>query len=1327
MADDSTAQFQEVLELRVDLDLFKQEMSKVADVYKESLSGIGNQTVGTGEIVQGLRDIQLTIEGLGSKGSKVLNDLTATMLDTAGSIEKGVSGINSGLTALGNNAGPATVATGIGAANTTFGTLVQSFQNIPNMITNVLALNLAWKVAGEAIKLVGEVILAPFKAIQEGVQYIRQLQTASADLQGVIAANITLSSDYPTNFRLAAVAAEEVRKKLQDIALVTGLTEQGLQSAFKQLLEAGGGSFVTSMDQLVQLTGLFGEAMKAAGKDVNATRTLLSEIPALLGGNEAPSSKLLEVLHLTKAEWEAIRVSALAHHDLLEQLAPILQPYIDVVGQAGTRQEVLINQLDLMKKRIEAAFSKEVFAVYTKALQEAKDLLAGHEDEVISIGRVFADLVVYVIQFGTALARIGGGEALGALAQLFNFIVFSIETALNGVVELSQLLYAMKDFDLTKPFQSIEQISIRTKEILDSAGQKFSDDLDRAAANSADIHENTTKYRDELDKKIASRTLIPAEAQGNVIYNPTQGGHNTVADASAGSGIPDYSALITSLPFLGSTPPPPKKTKDEKLAELRGELSDRIAAIKEEAQVEIDTINRLEHLKDISSQAASSARINLLKGQLADISKAADDVLAKGDASGLSAKQQTSLSDLVSKIKSTATRSEDKAVTTEGDKNLDQQSKAIDDELKREDALYAAHQKALLAIDQELLKEKLTTNAAVAQAEIDTDNRIYQHKLDTLSAQITKAKEDNLLTAKLLQEEEALEAAHTDKLISDSNKLKAARNKDRDEEFKYQNQVRQNQIQGLQGALVIGTADKSLSTQEKANLNVDISQAKLDDANAKTAQAQLAYAQILQQSAIYGNTNNQAVRDAAIALANMSEAAAVAADALKNAKQAASPLAATFTGLFGPGNDSLSKAFGGDQDSLGGKFEAIGNSVKNAVGVISGGISAIKQGEAQGGTLGGIGAGLSSFGGLIPVAGPFIQAAGAVMSLIGGLFTAQAQHIADEIKKNVDQTLKDINNNVDTSAQGLVLLEKQRQDAIDKLSGVKGGQDQLKKLLPGIDDAIASLKKQIASVKQTFEDTLAVLQAGGNSDVITKWVQDWQAINKQVKDYLDAVGAAGNANAQAFLTLELAKERQGLQTQYNQGEQTAISDALNLNSLLKQRNDLEVSFAQTRFNLLSADSVERRGSGAILAGQQLAQAAKDQKDQIANIDYQIAQATQKVTIEKQVFNIASDTATLQTQSLALQLIDLTKLKQTYIDIQNILAKTTNLIAGPNGSFFGTPLLPGVAPIPGFGGGNTPPAVAIGPIYITGANGKQIAGDLHDELQARFRGGLYSFQ
>ena len=365
-------------------------------------------------------------------------------------------------------------------------------------------------------------------------------------------------------------------------------------------------------------------------------------------------------------------------------------------------------------------------------------------------------------------------------------------------------------------------------------------------------------------------------------------------------------------------------------------------------------------------------------------------------------------------------------------------------------------------------------------------------------------------------------------------------------------------------------------------------------------------------------------------------------------------------------------------DGITAAFQNIGNIV-----------SQIQAGYQKGGVLGGIGAGLGLASGVVgainPLAGAIVGAVGGLFSTLGGLFKAAAKRIADDIKREIDQ----INNAYELGQTSLndtiQKLQQERQDAVNRLSGRKGGNDELKKILPDLDNQIAQLKKQQQDVAKSFEQSLGVLR-NSTSDVTTQWLNDWIAINKQVQDYIDAVGSAGYKDAEEFLTLSLQKERQKLQDQLNQDEQDAIQDALQLNDLLAQRNQSK-DYANQKFALPSQDSVERRQSNGVQVGQQLS-ALKQQHDQDAvNLDYQIAGLTQKVDIERQVFNLAQDTATLQKTALDLQLQQTLGIKQQWLDIQRILKDTVNLIAGPNG--FLTNPISGVGSIPGLGTAQQP--------------------------------------
>jgi hypothetical protein len=336
----------------------------------------------------------------------------------------------------------------------------------------------------------------------------------------------------------------------------------------------------------------------------------------------------------------------------------------------------------------------------------------------------------------------------------------------------------------------------------------------------------------------------------------------------------------------------------------------------------------------------------------------------------------------------------------------------------------------------------------------------------------------------------------------------------------------------------------------------------------------------------------------------------------------------------------------------------------NLANNIMGTINQYEQGRKQGGVIGGIGSVLSSGPisdalSAIPVVGSIVKPLGAAFSFIGDMFVAQAKKIADSINKNIDAINKSYSLGQTTLSQTIADLQKQRDSAVAQLSGVKGGKDQLNKLLPEIDDEMAQLQKQADDLKKSFEDQLSVLQSGGT--VLQNWTKSWMDINQQVKDYLDAGGDLSKANQ--FLNDELAEQSKSLIDSMAQGEQQAIQDALSLNDLIKQRIELQKEEAAAEFGITNYNAIERRTSVGVQVASQLSQQKSQYADQLQSLNDQINLTQQKVTLESQVFSIASDTASLQAQSDALSLASLQDQLEQYKEMQQIIQNIAGLQFG----------------------------------------------------------------
>jgi hypothetical protein len=336
--------------------------------------------------------------------------------------------------------------------------------------------------------------------------------------------------------------------------------------------------------------------------------------------------------------------------------------------------------------------------------------------------------------------------------------------------------------------------------------------------------------------------------------------------------------------------------------------------------------------------------------------------------------------------------------------------------------------------------------------------------------------------------------------------------------------------------------------------------------------------------------------------------------------------------------------------------------------------------------------------------------------MISGLFTAAAQAEAKKIQQAVDDINEKYSTGQTNLEQTLTALEQQRTDAINQLSGMKGGKQELTNLLPSLNSQIDSLKYQQTQVFKSFTDSLAVLQL--QSTTLGGMLSTWQQLNVQVTDYLGAGGDA--AKAAQFLSLSLQQQQVQTQDSLNQGELTAIQDAQTLNSLLLQKVNLAKQYAEQEFALQNSDAVERAASPAVNAAIAYQQTKATNDAAMAALIQQITYQQQRVSIEKQVFDLATSTYDLQAQANALNITSLREQVQQWKDMQTVIK---SIVEGANGLYtFNPSSLQGPSPE------TTKPAttpVQVANLNITlpnVTNGKDFTNELANELRLRGRFG-----
>lgn len=1079
----------------------------------------------------------------------------------------------------------------------------------PQMLGQVARFQILWGLVGAAIHLAQAAFEAVVAAFKEGFEYLNHLQEKADELQGVIAANVTFSKDLKENFLLAGEAAEQVVRSLRDISFKDHVDPDQLNSAFKALAEGGGAQFVTSLQQMVSLTELFTLAMKASGKETQVTRSLITEIPALLDGSISKNSKLLEVLHLNKDQWEQIREKALQHHDLLNELEPILRPYLDATQQAALHQSVLNEQMTEFKKEIEAAIAKPLWDAWTELLRSARDYFIAHKEQIMAIitqmGRVIAQagqLAGQLLHIGILLQGINnyiaGAAALLAIVLTTQSLVLTGYELLfkSGEAVINQLIHPSKWFnkeEWKKTFDQIVALGHQAAEDAQEASNKLYTALTGQPTEMPKDYnvKGGTSPRDNSTDQ-TKKDLADLQRQYSDLFKQ-------IHDGWANTRTDTQNAIKTGAVEA--------KEGERELAVMfqmeRDEIQKAVGAYKTKAAVIIAGAKKQKEIQAESIQSArfASAEIRKIREQeFNGVSK------AKTEIDLLTQREDRQHQQILLKQAAEQAKNELEVMKANANQKHTLKSDLLAKDQEVADKEYLVQHAALMAeladAQQNVLKR------TTVQAQLDALDKKYTADTKSRTAERTKAAHDEQM-ATLQGEKERLQRLAT--LHEQEIQLDEKKNGN---------------------AQKTRALEKELLKDRIAVINVTIQE----------MQTELAYLQSLQEE----DPANEGLAESIDKVTTSINEQIQARDQMT--KQIGSQDKGSGSSLwkiFGADDFDDFKSKMGDTESA---FNTLSKGLQNVKGIISG----VMQGFKQGGLLGGLGAGLSQVGGM--VGGPWgavMGFAGSVMGMLGSLFTKAAQKIGEEIKKAISDTMTQFQNGQATLKDTIAKLEQERNDAITRLSGKKGGKDQLNQILPQLDQDIASLKKQQQDLISGFEQQLQVLNL--HSDTLGQFLATWQQINKQVKDYLDAGGDV--AKATQFLNDQLQQLKENAQNNLAQGEQQAIQDALQLNGLIQQRVDLIKQEAAAEFDIMNKDAVEKRVSPAIAVATALQQQRGQFQTQLDSLTQQIDLTSQKVAKEKEVFQIASDTAALQKQAAELELQQLDQELSKYRDMQQLVA------------------------------------------------------------------------
>ena len=283
-----------------------------------------------------------------------------------------------------------------------------------------------------------------------------------------------------------------------------------------------------------------------------------------------------------------------------------------------------------------------------------------------------------------------------------------------------------------------------------------------------------------------------------------------------------------------------------------------------------------------------------------------------------------------------------------------------------------------------------------------------------------------------------------------------------------------------------------------------------------------------------------------------------------------------------------------------------------------------------------VGGALRTGGGLLPgPLGSIFRGIGSVFGAIGsffsGLFKRAAQNAAKEIRRAFERVIGEFNAGSATLGATIQQLERERERAIRRLSGKKGGRDELEKLLPQFDQTLGQLRQRQQAIFEEFETSLALLRAGEAFRDVAAEVRN---LIQQYRTYVDAGGDLALANE--FLSRSLEQLRSESATEFAEGEQRAIEDALQLNDLLRQREDLLAEAAEDERRILTRGVLERQRTVAQDKTVELEAVRRGRDERLAALDQDIRLLQLKVDIESRVFDLTQERVALETRLLELK-------------------------------------------------------------------------------------------
>jgi len=335
-----------------------------------------------------------------------------------------------------------------------------------------------------------------------------------------------------------------------------------------------------------------------------------------------------------------------------------------------------------------------------------------------------------------------------------------------------------------------------------------------------------------------------------------------------------------------------------------------------------------------------------------------------------------------------------------------------------------------------------------------------------------------------------------------------------------------------------------------------------------------------------------------------------------------------FAKVIASSTSPLGGAFGGGQAGGG-----LGASIGGSQGVSS----ALGVSQGVGGLLGGIGGAVF----------------GAALGAIVGEKQQEVQHDIAQIQLTVLQLTEAFSAGTASLNTTIQALQGVIATLTSEQANSKKGSTQFQDLINQYNQQLTQLEAQQT---QTIQQMTQQLASVSSPEAYQQWIQN---IDQVIQQYSQFAGAAQNATqlaqANEYLTSSLQNIGQQLGDQIMQEEESAIQNALQLNQLYNQRNQLELQYLNQVQSIMSQGNLTRQRTQAQSAFSQLYDAQVNYSQQLDSINQQINLAQYQLSVEQQIFNLATTKAGLESQLLSLQEQGVNEDMQRITAMQNLLA------------------------------------------------------------------------